>query len=118
MVLLSDFQTPAFDKDLASAARKHDVIAMQTLDPVEENLPDAGTVIVEDAESGELLRINTSDPRVREQYAARAQARAASLRDVFRSKKVDHLVLRTGVNYIPVLRTFFLNRERRLASPA
>jgi uncharacterized protein (DUF58 family) len=95
MVLLSDFQTPAFD-----------------------NLPDAGTVIVEDAESGELLRINTSDPRVREQYAARAQARAASLRDVFRSKKVDHLVLRTGVNYIPVLRTFFLNRERRLASPA
>jgi uncharacterized protein (DUF58 family) len=118
MVMLSDFQTPPFDKDLATAARKHDVIAMQTLDPVEETLPDAGTVIVEDAESGELLRINTSDSSIREQYAARAQTRAASLRDTFRSKKVDHLILRTGVNYIPVLRTFFLNRERRLASPA
>ncbi len=118
MVMLSDFQTPPFEKDLASAARKHDLIAMQTLDPVEETLPDVGTIIVEDAESGELLRINTSDPKVRDQYASRALEKASALREVFRSKKVDHLVLRTGMNYIPVLRSFFANRERRLSSPA
>lgn len=112
--LISDFQAPDFSRELAVTARRHDLIAVPIVDPREEELPDVGWLTLEDAETGEQVEINTSDRRTRlrhiEHVAAQSQAR---MRD-FRRRGIDTITLRTHEDYVPVLRTFFRNRERRL----
>jgi uncharacterized protein (DUF58 family) len=112
--LISDFQAPDFSRSLAVTSRRHDLIAIPILDPREEALPDVGLLTLEDAETGEQIEINTSDRSVRQAFVRQAEERAAArLRD-FRKKRVDAITLRTNEDYVPALRSFFRNRERRL----
>ncbi len=112
--LISDFQTPDFSKQLAVTSRRHDLIAVPIIDPKEEALPDVGRVTLEDAETGEQIEIDTSDRAVRQKYLSAVERRGeARLRD-FRKKRIDAISLRTDEDYVPALRTFFRNRERRL----
>lgn len=119
--LISDFQpgnggTSLSDlrKALGLANRRHDLVAMHIRDPHEMRLPNVGTLVVEDAETGELLEIDTVDPRVRERYAELASERLTALRRTFRAEGVDALELDTRDSFVPVLLGFFKNRERRL----
>jgi len=119
--LISDFQTGDGNASLAAlrtalglANRRHDLVAMHIRDPHEATLPNVGTLVVEDAETGELLEIDTVDPRVRERYAQLATARLAALRRAFRGEGVDALELDTRDSFVPVLLAFFKNRERRM----
>jgi uncharacterized protein (DUF58 family) len=112
--MISDFQAPDFSKELSITSRRHDLIAMQIVDPREEELPDVGWLTLEDAETGEQIEVNTSDRRVRVALAARVQALGQSRLKDFRRKRIDAVTLRTNDDYVVPLRTFFRNRERRL----
>ena len=113
--LLSDFQAPDFSKPLTIAARRHDVVAIPIVDPRELELPDVGRVVFEDAETGERLVVNTSDRRARLRFAENVAEMQEQIPASFRRFGVDTITLRTDADYVPALRNFFRNRERRLA---
>ncbi len=113
--LLSDFQAPDFSKPLTIAARRHDVVAIPIVDPRELELPDVGRVVFEDAETGERLVVNTSDRRARLRFAENVADMQEQIPASFRRFGVDTITLRTDADYVPALRNFFRNRERRLA---
>lgn len=113
--LISDFQTRDFSRELSVTSRRHDLIAIPVIDPREEELPDVGLVALEDAETGELIEINTSDSSMRAAYSHMFDKRRDELHKTLRRKRIDTISLRTNEDYLPGLRSFFKTRERRLA---
>ena len=111
--LLSDFQTPPFERELGITSRRHDLIALPVLDPRESALPDAGIVVFEDAESGEQIEVDTGDASVRAAYAHLVTRRREAWDRTFRRKRIDSIALTTDEDYLPALREFFRTRERR-----
>ena len=79
----------------------------------EQELPDVGILAIEDAETGELLELDTANPQVRTRFAEVAKNRGNRLRYSFNAEAVDSLELRTGESYIPPLMNFFKTRVRR-----
>ncbi len=112
---VSDFQTGDFSRELAVTGRRHDFIAVHVHDEREQLLPDVGIITLEDAETGEQIEINTGDRGMRSHFAELAQARGAELKRTLTRNHIDTISLQTGQDYLPGLRTFFKNRERRLA---
>ncbi len=113
--LISDFQTPDFSRELAVTARRHDLIALQVRDERETVLPNVGIVTLEDAETGEQIEINTSDRAMRSRFSEMALKQEAELLRTFRRNHIDTIALKTGEDYLTALRTFFKQRERRMA---
>ena len=113
--LLSDFQAPDFSRPLAVTSRRHDLVAVPVIDPLEQTLPDVGRVSLEDAETGAILEVDTSDRRVRAAFAHAATARRQQLVSQLRRARVDQITLQTDQDYLPALRAFFQQREHRLA---
>ncbi len=111
--LLSDFLAEGFEKRLRVAARRHDLIAVPVADPRELELPDAGLIELEDAETGELVLVDTSDEGFRKRYAAQAREREARLRELFHSAGIDSIPVRNGKDPVRDLVVFFRRRERR-----
>lgn len=98
---------------LRQANRRHDVVAVQIADRYELELPALGRLVFDDAETGEVIEINTGDERKRAAFAerqARAQQDTARL---FRSAGIDAIQLRTDRPYGIELTKFFETRERR-----
>ena len=112
---ISDFQTSDFSRELSVSGRRHDFIAVQIQDQREETLPNIGIITLEDAETGEQIEINTGDRTTRARFSAQAETRRAELNRTLRRNNIDAILLRTGENYLPALRSFFKQRERRLA---
>ena len=121
--LISDFQAPgdpavnrsALRRSIRQTNRRHDLVAVRIEDPHERVLPDLGVLALEDAESGEIVELDTADALVRERFHEAAQARTRRLVTDLRSEGVDTLELATGASYLPALQRFFKNRERRRA---
>jgi len=111
--LLSDFQTPLADRELGATARRHDLVALPVIDPCERELPDAGIVLFEDAETGEQVEVNTSNSTVRTVYAHFAEKRREEWNRAFQRRQIDAIALSTDEDYLPALRNFFRTRERR-----
>ena len=111
--LFSDFQAPAFGKQLGITSRRHDLVALPLVDPREETLPDMGTVRLEDAETGQLLEVATGSKSVRDAFAAAVRARAEALSAELRRAGVDRVTLRTDCDWLPSLQSFFKAREQR-----
>jgi len=119
--LISDFQTsgdPA--QSLASLQRAirltqthHDLVALHIQDRREHELPDVGLLAIEDAETGEMLELSTSNPKVRARFAELSRRNVEALRRVLNAEAVDSLELETGESYVPPLMQFFKTRERR-----
>lgn len=116
--LISDFQTPDFSREISITSRRHDLIAVPIVDTREEELPDVGWLTLEDAETGEQIEVDTSDRRVRLTLMERVRATSAMRMREFRRRRIDMITLRTHEDYVPALRTFFRNRERRLMQRA
>jgi uncharacterized protein (DUF58 family) len=112
---VSDFQTGDFSRELAVSGRRHDFIAVHIQDQREEQLPNVGIITLEDAETGEQIEINTADRNTRARFNAMAEMARADLNHLLRRNHIDKISLRTGENYLPALRSFFKQRERRLA---
>ncbi len=112
---LSDFQTSDFSRELAVSGRRHDFIAIHIQDQREEALPNVGIITLEDAETGEQIEINTADRTTRARFTELAAQQRAELNRTLRRNNIDAVSLRTGNDYLPALRAFFKQRERRLA---
>src|SRR6185295_2561829 len=90
--LVSDFiSEPGWEKPLAQLASRHEVVAVRLYDPLEHELPDAGMLVMQDAETGEQLFVDTADRGFRKRFAAAAKKREAALRTAFRDSGIDCL---------------------------
>jgi uncharacterized protein (DUF58 family) len=112
--LMSDFLGPDCSRALAVANQRHDVVAITLADPRELALPDVGFITLQDAETGEIVELDTSHPQVRALFAAQATQRDGKLTEVLRRSAVDRLDIRTDQPYAQSLQRFFRMRERRL----
>jgi uncharacterized protein (DUF58 family) len=112
---ISDFQAQDFSQALAVTSRRHDFIAMQIHDEREKAFPNIGIITLEDAETGEQIEVNTADRSTRARFNDLATRQQADLLRTLRRNNIDTVALRTGDDYLPALRTFFKQRERRLA---
>jgi uncharacterized protein (DUF58 family) len=95
------------------ANRRHDVVAVQITDRYELELPALGRLTLEDAETGEILEINTGNSGSRDAFALRQQKQLGELAKQFRSSGIDSIQLRTDENYSATLGKFFETREKR-----
>lgn len=93
--------------------RRHDVIAVSVTDPREESLPDVGRICIEDAESGQVVEIDTGNAKVREAYAKQSRQRRELTAARIRSLGVDLLSFVNGENWMPQLIGFFQSRRQR-----
>jgi uncharacterized protein (DUF58 family) len=98
---------------LRHANRRHDVVAVQISDPYELGLPALGRLVLQDAETGEIVEINTGDARKRSAFAERQASNQGGLGRVFRSAGIDAIQLRTDQPYAAALGKFFETREKR-----
>jgi uncharacterized protein (DUF58 family) len=112
---ISDFQAPDFTRELRVTSKRHDFIALQIKDEREAVLPNVGVVTLEDSETGEQIEINTADRATRTRFADQAEKQQFDLLRMLRRNNIDTIGLRTGEDYLAALRTFFKQRERRLA---
>lgn len=111
--VLSDFLGPDCSRALSVANQRHDCIAVTLQDPRELELPDVGFITLRDAETDELLELDTRHPKVRALFAKAARDREASLRDSLRKANVDRLEIRTDQSYAQSLQRFFRMREQQ-----
>jgi uncharacterized protein (DUF58 family) len=119
--LISDFETSkdpiAVRGELRRAMRRtnrrHDLVAVHVEDPREKELPDVGIVALEDAESGEVIEIDTASAAVRRRFKELSLERGRGLVGDFRAEGIDTLQLQTNSAYMPALQRFFKTRQRR-----
>lgn len=117
--VLSDFiSAPGWEAPLGRLARRHEVLALRLYDPLEMALPDAGLLTVQDAETGEQIFVDTSDPAFRARYEALADQAEAQLRAALASAGVDTIELATDDDLMATLLRFVALRRQRLRLPA
>ncbi|OGF49674.1 MAG: hypothetical protein A2231_08395 [Candidatus Firestonebacteria bacterium RIFOXYA2_FULL_40_8] len=112
--LVSDFLDRGFEKDLKITAQKHDLIAIRITDDLEQALPSAGFLEIEDGETGEMAVIDTSDASFVKKFKESRSDELATLKRLFKSAKVDNIDIFTGKPYTKPLINFFRARALRL----
>ena len=119
--LISDFEM-AGDQETARANlrramrqtnRRHDLVAVHVEDPHEKELPNVGILALEDAETGEIVELDTGKAAVRKRFKELALERGRRLVTDFRAEGIDTLQLQTDAPYMPALQRFFKTRERK-----
>lgn len=111
--LVSDFLATRFERALRLSNKRHDIIAITIIDPRELELPDIGFVELEDAETGEILLIDTSDKNLRNSFEQTNLRNTEERARLFRSMDVDEIVVRVDRPYIEPIAKFFRLREKR-----
>jgi uncharacterized protein (DUF58 family) len=114
LFLISDFLDDGYLQVLRHANRKHDVVAALITDPREAEMPPAGLVTLEDAETGRLRLVDTRSTEFRTQLASGAAGRQDTLRDQLRATGMDLVVFDASGSMVDPLLRFFRERERRL----
>lgn len=113
VAIVSDWLAPAgWERPLRALAARHDVLAVEVLDPRELELPDVGVLTVVDPETGGRLEVQTSDRRLRDRYAVAAADQRDRLRRSITATGADHLLLRTDRDWLLDL-VAFVERRRR-----
>ncbi len=111
--LVSDFLDQNFEKPLRVLARRHDLIAVKVSDPRELALPDVGLLEIQDAETGEIVVIDTGSKTVRSRYTHLAEEKNRALSDLFQSTGIDQIQLLTDRDYVLDLVKFFRKRMKK-----
>jgi len=119
--LISDFQSAGDPEQAMSelrramrqTSRRHDLVALHVQDAREKTLPDVGLLAMEDAETDEVIELDTADPEVRRRFEEEVNERTRMLVRGFRAEAIDTLELDTATPYLPALQRFFKSRERR-----
>lgn len=112
--VLSDFiSDPGWARALALLGRRHEIIAVRLHDAAEAALPDLGMVIVEDAETGQQLFVDTHDAAFRGRFASLAARRETALREALAEAGADCIELSTGDDLVDTLLRFSRLRKRR-----
>ena len=113
VILASDFQSTDFSRALKITNKKHDLVNIYIEDPLEAELPNMGLLPLQDAESGEVLWLDSSSKKVRTEYKARRLRRKQELLKSFLHMKVDNVALETNESFVEPLMKFFESRARR-----
>ncbi|MBX3411116.1 MAG: DUF58 domain-containing protein [Pirellulales bacterium] len=113
--LISDFQDRGYERALRVARRRHDIIPIMIGDRREQELPNVGLVELADAETGEMMLVDTSSPAWRAEYKARAEAEHQTRKQLLRRLKMDPVTLATGEDFVEPLRRLFHKRGARRA---
>lgn len=113
--IISDFiSRPGWERSLDLLNRRHEVVAVRLVDPREVELPDVGPIIMQDAETGEQLYVDTRDRGFRRRFEAAARTREAAIGDAFKRAGVDALSLSTDEDLVrAIVRMATLRRRRR-----
>jgi uncharacterized protein (DUF58 family) len=112
--LVSDFiSTPGWAEPLALLAQRHEIIAVRLYDPLEMELPDLGLFVIQDAETGEQLFVDTHDRGFRKRFKVEAERREQELRTAFVQAGVDTLELSTDDDLVDAILRFADLRKRR-----
>jgi uncharacterized protein (DUF58 family) len=112
--VVSDFFAQGYERALALASAKHDVVPVVLVDPRDKELPDVGLATFEDLESGETVLVDTSDPRVRAHHAAAMRQLAEERRQLFSKLGLDAVEIETQGSFVRPLRDLFARRARRM----
>jgi uncharacterized protein (DUF58 family) len=112
-VVVSDFRGPRdWRSALAELTGRHSVVAVEVVDPREDELVDVGELRLVDPESGRTLRVDTGDRRLRERFRSAALAERSAVHAVFRELAVTHVRLSTSGPWLPELTRGFGGKAR------
>jgi len=112
--VVSDFiSAPGWEQALAHLVMRHEVLAVRLFDQLEMELPDLGLLVMQDAETGEQVFVDTHDSGFRRRFAALAELREQDLREAFGNAGVDALELSTSDDLVDVIMRFADLRKRR-----
>ena len=112
--IISDFiSAPGWERSLKLLNRRHEVLAIRLWDPREVELPDIGAILMEDAETGEQLYVDTHDRTFRRRFQEAARQREAALHGAFQRAGVDALALSTDEDLVRAIVRFATVRRRR-----
>jgi len=117
--IISDFiSAPGWEKPLGMLTQRHEVLAIRLYDPRETELPDIGSIIFEDAETGEQLYVDTQDKKFRERFIEAARQRKYKLDVTLGRVGVDVLTLSTEDEMVAEIVRFATLRKQRKKAPA
>lgn len=112
--IISDFiSAPGWERPLRLLNQRHEVLAIRLWDPRETQLPDIGPIVMEDAETGEQLYVDTHDRKFRQRFQEAAQRREAALNEAFKRAGVDALSLSTEEDLVRAIVRFATLRQQR-----
>ena len=112
--IVSDFiSAPGWERPLSLLNRRHEVLAVRLWDPREIELPDVGLIVMEDAETGQQLYVDTHDKKFRARFAEAARRREAALNAAFKHAGVDALSLSTEDDLVRAIVRFATLRQQR-----
>lgn len=115
VVVVSDFLEPPeeWERRLAQVAVRHETVCIEIVDPREVELPSVGVLSLVDPRTGDVLEIQTANPKVRERYAAAAAAQRDAIASAIRRAGADHLQLRTDRDWLLDIVHFVARRRDR-----
>ena len=111
--LISDFIGTNYEKSIKSVSQRHDLVAIKVIDPNEKRIPEVGLVILEDAETGELIEIDTYDKKAMEMYKAIVEQDDYNFDRFVRANKIDCIEIDSVKPYVKDLMKFFKMKEKR-----
>lgn len=117
VVLVSDFQNDpeSYRRALLMAGKRHDLIAIDLRDPMETEIANVGLLALQDAETGELVEVDTSDAAWRAAFHKRMAEYDAAKKRVWNAARVDRIELLTPDDHVGALTRFFRGRIKRMA---
>lgn len=117
VVVISDFLgRPEWERPLRRLSSRHEIVAVEVIDPREVVLTDVGLISVVDTETGRRRLVDTSRPEVRKGYAELARTRREDLAKRLKRCGSDHLVLSTDRDWVLDFVRFVSSRKARLMS--
>ncbi len=111
--VISDLLDQGFEQSLKVANRRHDLVIIRVVDPREQELPDVGILEARDAETGEIVYIDTSLATVRARYRDNWERDRDRIEKSFHAHRIDHLSIDASVPYVTPLVRFFEERAKR-----
>lgn len=111
--VISDFMDTGFEDALKISSKKHDVVAIRLYDRREQEIPAVGLMRLFDAETGEVILIDSSKKSVGDNYSKWFRQKEENLKSIFRKSAVDSINIRTDQSYVQPLMNFFRIREKR-----
>ena len=112
--LISDFIAEDFKRPLQIANKRHDIVAIYISDPSESHLSNVGLIEFEDAETGEIILLDTGDSNFQNHFAETSEADLEDMDNLFRMVGVDLISIRTDQSYIDPIARFFKKRESKI----
>jgi uncharacterized protein (DUF58 family) len=111
--MISDFQADIIDEPLGKLARKHETVALRVFDPVEQNLPRVGKVVLVDPESRMETMVNTNNRTLGVAYKQLMQRQAEGVASIFKKHGIDAANLSTDSDMLPALHQLLKRRGKR-----